>query len=133
MKRALVNTAVVLVAAAFAGLGVATATVNDLPVVSAAPGEAGSAVVQDLRPKLYRVTDDVQAARDACYRAEEYRIEQEYAVYIPADEGMFIAWYNHGGPAVDAWDQALSDCFHQHTQSGGMWNWDAMVFVGYGG
>lgn len=130
MKRALVNMALVLVAAAVAGLGVASVTVGTTLSASAAnaPGEAGSAALASAR---YRVTDDVQAARDACYRAEEYRIEQEHAVYIPNDEGLYIEWYKRGGPAVTAWDQALSNCFHSHTQPGGMWNWDAMIFVGY--
>lgn len=129
MKRTFVNMAVTLVAAAVAGLGVAGITVDTSPTaLAAAMGEAGSASMN----RIYAVPEDVLAQREACYRAEEHRIEQEHAVYIPADQATYEAWHAQGGPAVVAWGQAVRDCQHRHTQPGGMWNYDALIFVGYG-
>jgi hypothetical protein len=102
-----------------------------LVLLAGLPAPATATALDDLG-RVYAFPADVEQAREACFRAEEHRIEREFATYIPADEATYVAWFDQGGPAVDAWGDAVQACQDQHTQPGGKWNWDALIFVGYG-
>lgn len=75
---------------------------------------------------LYQLPADVQAAQSACFRAERE------ARGIPGDRAAYLAWFeaNRGTAAQLDWSAAHRACRHRYTQSGGMWNWDALVYVG---
>jgi hypothetical protein len=116
MKRNIITIAVLLVAAAVAGLGVATVTVG-----KAAGSTQGA----------HRVYQQPQAWLDdasACYRAERE------ARGIPGDMDAYVAWWHaHEGTQVRAdWSAAYAACQDAHLWRQGMWNWDSLVLVSGG-
>lgn len=103
-----------------------------LAVVLAVPMLAGATESADNRCPasasicIYRLPDDIEAARSACYRAE--REERG----IPGDRDAYIAWYEaHRGTSAGAdWDRAYQRCKDQNELPGGKWAWDQMIYVG---
>jgi len=128
MKSFMKKLAFVLIAATFATIG---ESYPDSASVERPLGAAGNGL-QPEQHRIYDVPQYVKDAREQCYRSEERRIEQEFAVYIPADPAVYAAWHKQGGPAVEAWAQATLSCVQENTQVGGMWNLDGLIFIGYG-
>lgn len=104
------------------------------PIPAAALGAAGSGIAVDGRcPEsasgcIYRLPDNIAAARHACYRTE--REERG----IPGDRDAYVAWWNaHAGtPERADWNAAWHRCNDQHQLPGGKWDWANMIYVGEG-
>jgi hypothetical protein len=73
----------------------------------------------------YRLPDHIQAARDACYRAEAA------ARGIPSGDAAYRAWWNSATTQQRTdWTQAFRYCQDRNQLPGGKWAWHQMIYVG---
>lgn len=97
------------------------------PMPPAVIGAAGSTLV-DGPHRIYRLPDNIVAARHACYRAERE------ARGIPGDHAAYIAWFdaNRGTAKWTSWRAAYQRCQDRNQLPGGKWAWHQMIYVGEG-
>lgn len=113
----------VLVAAA------SIALVGPLTVPLAAVPEAAASRVGTVLHH-YRLPAAVEAARAACRADERARIDGEFDPDMPGESKAYAAWRAANPTAATAWAAAVRACMRGHTQPGGLWNWDALIYVG---
>ena len=104
------------------------------PMPAGALGAAGSAAVTDSRcPQtavgcIYRLPDNIVAARHACYW------DEREARGIPGERDAYIAWFedNRGNSVWRDWRAAYQRCQDRHQLPGGKWAFEQMIYVGTG-